>query len=228
MARDRAAFAAALFGLATLAVFIGFQILPAVRAAGECIEQGSLVAFQRARDMEALRDVFGAPASACRAPALNAIDALNTLDLFLFIPVYALFLMSAVAMLAKGVRAPLALLAIAAVLAGVAGDVHETMTQLRMTRDIDASAPLIPALTLGYWVKYAGLAAHAVVAGLIALRARRWILAGLGLLTGIATIAAALDFVQLMTTSFALFWSALLAVALAAILRRPATDRSPA
>jgi hypothetical protein len=127
----RAALGAALFGIATLAIFAGFRALPEVRAAiaSGCASEQTFADFQLARTMHDLIAVFSAPAGDCRAQIIAAVDAANRLDLYAFIPVYFIFLASATIALSGAWRTKLALAAIAAVVVAADGDVLETATQ---------------------------------------------------------------------------------------------------
>src|SRR5262245_39309755 len=76
----------AALGFATLAVFGAFFLLPSVRSAFP--DGGGAAAFakfQLASSAEQVREVFGDPVN----PAIvAAVDAVDRLDLFVFIPVY--------------------------------------------------------------------------------------------------------------------------------------------
>ena len=152
------AIAASIFGLATLGVFVAFNFLPdvsAVYAPGEAANYVS--AFQRSTTMADLALVFGDPAD----PAIiAAMDQLNTLDLFAFIPVYAIFLIAAAFML--GGNAVLKWLAVVAALIGAGGDVVETYQQLQLTADYQNAATHLPLVAPMHWVKYAGIGLNGV------------------------------------------------------------------
>ncbi|MGE0829609.1 MAG: hypothetical protein AB7O04_09685 [Hyphomonadaceae bacterium] len=216
----RAALLCAFLGLATLGVFIGFQMLPPVRAAMEsgCADGEAMAHFQMARTMADLVGVFSAPNGECRATMIAAMDALNKLDIFLFVPAYAGFLAAAVWMIAGDLRAPLALVAVGAAALAALGDVLETATQLRITRNIEGAGGLIAPLAIGFWLKYAGIAFHGVVLAALAFvqTRKRWVVIGLGIALGLAALAAAADLQRAiwMTRAIAIFWAALLAGAI--------------
>ncbi|MBI1187346.1 MAG: hypothetical protein GC206_08470 [Alphaproteobacteria bacterium] len=234
LARRLCAILAVVAGLGVLALTLAFPFLPEVKAAAACARATSLIEFQEARSMDALIAVFSAPGGQCRAPMVAAMDAQNTFDVVAYIPVYALFLVAAAAAFEQRLKSPLFLAAAGAVALAVAGDLVETLTQLRITDDVEASAPLIGSLASGYWLKYAGLAAYAAVLAPIAWRAGprlRW-LALVALLPPAAFIAHVMDLDPPMTPAFAAFWIALL-VGCALLARcpqdHPATDHpSPA
>lgn len=210
------------FGLATLAILIGFSLLPAVRAAYPDGDFGpALSAFQRATDMSELAALFGAPPDQAK---LAAMTAGNTLDLYGFIPVYTLFLVGAAAMLAGGVRKPLVWAAIAPALLGAVADVYETWTQLQMTADWSRAEALLPAVAPACWTKYFALASHALGCAAICFmgESRRWIIGALGFvpIAGVfADWSGALDIPSLMSMTFGVYWVALLALAIAQTLR---------
>lgn len=217
----RWALATLIFGAATLVILVGFGLLPPVRMA---YPNGdfplALAAFQRAETSADLDAVFGAPANGW---ILAAMHAANALDLFLFIPAYTLFLLSASALIAGGARRPLFWLVAAPVLIGAAGDVMETATQLRMTANWARAADLLP-LAPWYWLKYAGLALAGLGCAALCILSepRRFILATLGVSPLVATVAVSLDMgaPPLMSIAFGGFWLALFAVAALELWRK--------
>ena len=216
------------FGCATLGVFVAFNLLPAVRAvypAGELPEAVS--AFQRARSLGDLAAVFGDPP---HAAITAAMDAVNTLDLYAFVPAYSLFLIAAALMLAGGVRAPLAWLAIVPALIGAGADMVETSAQLRLTADWANAEAYLPRIAPAHWVKYFALAAHALgctAIGLLA-PAKRWIVAMLGF-APLAGVFAAWTGAppSLMSAAISLYWIALLVVAFIELARADKRAKPP-
>jgi hypothetical protein len=232
----RAAAAATALGVATLAIFVGFQALKPVReaVASGCGTPETFAKFQLARSMDDLIAVFSAPGGVCRAPIIAAMDAANALDLYAFIPAYAAFLVAATIALAGPWRTRVAIAAIGAVVVAALGDAVETSTQLRITQDIEAAAPHLPGLALGYWVKNAGLGVHAALVAGIALSPprRRFVTAGFAAIAALSVVGGAFDPARapITTLCFGLFWIALLAMAAAGLVRRagPAPGESPA
>lgn len=212
-------------GAAVLAVTIAFALLPEMRAAGECVARGAVIQFEFARNIDDLVAVFGPPGSTCRALTIAAMDAVNILDLLIFIPAYVAFCMCAALYLSGGQWGrPLAAAAVAsAVLAGLA-DVLETSTLLEITRDLDAPGDLLRSSQLGAWGKFALLAAHALFCAGLCLTGekRRWILGIVLLAPALGVAAAATDHVtraSLMSVTFVLAWVALLGFAIRDVLR---------
>jgi hypothetical protein len=213
------AIAASIFGLATLGVFVGFNFLPdvaAVYAPGEAATYVS--AFQRSTTLADLAQVFGDPAD----PAIiAAMDQLNTLDLYAFIPAYALFLIAAAFML--GGNTTLKWLAVIAALIGAGGDVVETYQQLQLTADYQNAASHLPLIAPMHWVKYAGIGLNGVLVSALCFTAerRRWILGVVGLLTLPIVAASYVGLVEprAFTGAVALYWTTLLVVSIIAVVR---------
>jgi hypothetical protein len=212
------AWASVAFGIASLAVFVAFALLPEMRAAAQCLPPGSVVQFEFARNDADLTRIFGEVGSACRPLAIAAMDAVNTLDLIAFIPLYTGFCIAGAIFLADGAPRLLAIAAIAAALGALVGDYVETTTLLGITQDIDASEALLARSQFGAWSKFALLAAHAFFcAGLCFFGERRRTVLGLLLvLPALGVGVTALDHVRYanaMNGAFAIAWIGLLAMA---------------
>lgn len=218
--------ATAALGVATLAVLLGFSWLPDVRAAYPDGDFGpALSAFQRAETMSDLFAVFGHPADPAK---LAAMTAGNTLDLYSFIVVYTWFLVAAAAMLAGRITKPIVLLAIVPALIGAGADVYETWLQLQITGDWSRAEVFLPGVAPACWTKYFALAFHALGCTAICFfgEKKRWILGAGGFLplAGVfADWSGAVNFPSMMTAVFGVFWLALLGVALAEAVRKPAS-----
>lgn len=228
MSTQRWAIATTAFGLATLILFVGFALLPQVTAAGECLAPGAVIQFELARDAIDLAAIFGAPGSECRSLAVTAMNAVNTLDVWAFIPAYTLFCISGALFLADGaLLRPLTFAAVASAVLAAAADYLETTTLLAITGDVERGAVLLAYSQLGAWAKFALLAAHALFcAGLAYVSPqRRTILGVLMVLPTFGVLALALDhtrYAMALNVTFALAWFALLVVAAKALL--PAKD----
>lgn len=207
--------ATAILGVATLAILLAFSMLPDVRTAypnGDFA--AALNAFQHATSMTQLDALFGSPADPAK---LRAMTAGNTLDLFGFIPAYGLFMIAGAAMLAGGLRKPLGWFALAAAAIGIAGDIVETASQLRVTQDWAHAAAALPLVAPGCWTKFFGIAFHALGCSAICFIGprKRWILGALGVLPILGVGADALQLLPapaLMSAVFGAFWIALLVV----------------
>ena len=223
-----------LLGLATLALLVGFFALPAVQAAqaSGCTDATAIQRFQLARSEADLALVFSARDSECRPVITAAMNAVNQLDLFAFIAIYAGFLIAAVFMIAPYPRSRAAIAAFAAVVIAACGDVLETVTQLVIMQRIDSAPHPLLLLQIGAWTKYGFLALHGVLMGALALVGSRknWVVAILGFTALAATLAASIDPVQrapLMSAALAAFWLSLLATAVLRIVRLGTKARSP-
>ena len=162
-------------GVATLAILVGFSQLAEVKSAYPNGDFSvALSAFQRATSVQELTPLFGNPPDAGK---LAAMTAGNTLDLYGFIPVYTIFLLWGAIMLGQG-RA-LMWFPIIAVLIGCAGDIYETSSQLAISTDWSQAAALQPHVAMGCWIKFFGLAFHALGCSALCFTGdrKRWILA---------------------------------------------------
>jgi hypothetical protein len=216
----RWAIATAVFGLLVLTTFAVFALLPQMAAAQSCLPPGSVVQFELARNAADLLALFGAPGSECRVLAVAAMDAVNTVDVWAFIPLYTLFCAAGALYLAEGaLLRPLTVAAVGAALLAAAADYLETTTLLAITSTLDDAEPLLAYSQFGAWAKFTLLAAHALFcAGLCYMSPqRRTVLGVLLILPTFGVLAAAYDHAALasvMNGAFALAWLGLLLVAL--------------
>lgn len=199
-----------ILGLVTLGFFVALGAQPAVTEIYERTQVATAVsAFQRAETPADIAVVFGTPPDARVIAAQNAI---NTLDLYGFIPAYALFLAAASIMLG-GLRNRWTQVAIVFGLIGALADVIETWKQLQLAADIanaEAHLPIAP----WHWLKYAALALNGVAIASLCISAekKRWIMAVLALLPFplVAGAYAELWSPRLFSGAFAAYWIALL------------------
>jgi len=209
-----------LLGLAALGFFVALGSQPAVTAVYELSSVSEAVsAFQRAETAEDIADVFGATPD---RHVIAAHTAINTLDLFGFVPAYALFLTAAAVMLG-GLRNRWAQAAIVFALIGASADAVETVKQLQLTADIgnvEAHLPIAP----WYWLKYLALALNGVaISSLAATSApRRWVLAVVALAPLPLVVAAYVDLLspRVFSAAFGVYWVALIVIALTETVRR--------
>ncbi|MGL4543325.1 MAG: hypothetical protein ACRCUI_12515 [Polymorphobacter sp.] len=151
-------------GLLTLAVAAWFQAQPPAYCAGTSAAPSTdaLTAFQMARTPEQLTAALGCPAR------IALLNTLNIVDLALLIPVYGAFLLVTGWVVARGLLRDIALGIIAAALIA---DIIETTTQLWIGLGWPGLHPLmLPLLTLGSTLKFAGLAIGTALLGLALLR----------------------------------------------------------
>ncbi|HYD73277.1 MAG TPA: hypothetical protein VEF55_09065 [Candidatus Binatia bacterium] len=217
-------------GIATLIAFLWLGGQPAVRAVYASNEVAPAVsAFQRAETMQDIVLVFGYPVDEGRVAAM---DALNQIDLWAFIPAYALFL-SAAAIMLGGSRNRWTHIAIVFALMGAATDAIETWKQLQLTADISNAEDHLP-ISPWHWLKYAALALNgvAVTSLCLTLERKRWILGVLALVPFPLVTLAYMGAIspRMFSAAFAAYWTALLAIALIETVRAtglPARTQNP-
>lgn len=220
-------------GVATLALFGAFSMLPEMRAAGECLAAGSVVKFELASSVDDLQAIFGPSGSECRELGVAAMDAVNRLDIWAFIPTYTLFCVAGALFLARGAPRLLAFVAVAAAFGAAVSDYVETLALLEITETLDAPGALLAQSQAGAWSKFALLATHAFFCAGVCFNdaQRRPILGLLLLLPALGTAAAWLDHERLtnvMNGGFAIAWAALLVVAVRDTLFARAPSAAPA
>lgn len=206
-------------GLAALIAFLSLSAQEAVSSVFALNEVSTRVSeFQRAETVDDIAAVFGAPPDARIVAAHNAI---NTRDLFGFIPAYFVFLTAAAIMLG-GARNRWTLAAIGFAFVGAAADAVETSKQLQLTADLanaEAHLPIAP----WHWLKYLGLSLHGVAIAGLALGAapRRWLLAAVALAPVPLVAAACLDLLgtRAFAAAFGVFWLSLLVIAIMEAVR---------
>ena len=208
----------AVAGLASLAVTVAFRLLGPVRAAGQCMTDGAVVQFEFARKAEDLTNLFGLPSDPCRGQIIDAMDAVNQLDVIAYIPSYTLFALFAALFLGAGrLRLPI-LLAMLAAVAALVADYVETFTLLEITPGLEAKAALLPTASTAAWTKFAALAAHALLLAVACLEKepRRWILGFLLLAPTVGVLAAFTnpESLNLLTYGFLLAWLPMLGLAI--------------
>lgn len=220
---NRAALVTAVFGVITFGLLASFRFLPEVQNAPMLGDvAGAVSLFQRAETLGDVAAQFGSPPDAASIAAMNAV---NTLDLFAFIPSFTIFLIAGVFMLAGRPGGPLPWAAIILVLLGAGADVIETTRQLGVGRDVANAGAYLP-IAPWHWLKYGALSLSGfLVAGICLMRApRRWVLGVAALLPAPAVLAAYAGLVEprVFSVAFALYWVALLAVAIIETVRKRA------
>jgi hypothetical protein len=224
---------AVLFGLGTFALAVWFtRHVPTASCTGP-LPSGvtALGAYQLARTPADVEAVFGPPGDPCRATMVAALDRANTVDLFGFIPTYGAFLAFFFLAMMRAGGGTAARAGLAALAAGLALDVLETVTQLRMTRELPGTGTALTALAIGSVGKFAALALAVLCAGVA-----MWIRGGTaGRAAGIVCLAgaavggialAAPSARGLLTLANAVAWLVILLYALVAALApgEPARD----
>lgn len=212
-----AAIATALAGVVTLGVVFAFQTLPAVSAARGCMPDEAVLLFEVARTTRDLEAVFGPADGACRAKVVAAMDAINTLDVWVFIPAYTAFVSFAALFLSGGRIGALTLAAIGMAVSALGCDYLETFNLLGYTPELTPAPESLAQTASAAWLKFFALGLNGLaLAGLCFTTApRRWILGALLCLPviGVALMFADLRFIQAQTLGFFLGWTPLLAMA---------------
>ena len=217
----------AVAGVATLGVVVWFQSLPEVKAALEvCEKKDALLWFEVARTQADLDAVFGPIDGPCRPKLITAMDAVNTIDVWAFIPAYTAFVSFAAMFLSGGVLRPFAWAAIAFAFLALGTDYVETMNLLAYTPEL-APAPerLIESGTAA-WVKFFALGINGLLLAALCFTAphRRRIL---GALLCLPIIGVTLMFIDMrlaaaQTFGFLLSWTPLMIMAIkSAVTGRP-------
>jgi hypothetical protein len=217
-------------GLATLIAFLWLGGQDAVRDVYAASEVSTYVsAFQRSETLSDIAAVFGSPVDPAR---IAAMDALNRLDLWAFIPAYALFLCAAAIMLG-GPRNRWTQAAIVFALLGAAGDAVETWKQLQLTANIENAEAHLP-IAPWHWIKYAALALNGVAIASLCFTSvrKRWILGVIALASFPLVVLSYMDAItpRAFAATFAAYWIALLVIAAVEAIKpgaAPATGSQP-
>ena len=151
--------AAALAGLATLAISVALARLPETGAARTACggTLPSLVRFQLALTVSDVEDALG-PAGACREAAIAAMDAVNRLDVRAYIATYGAFLLLSLWVVMTEARRRGFWLVVVVVGIALVADVIETTRQLAITADLAGAARHLPLLIVAARAKFIGLA----------------------------------------------------------------------
>jgi hypothetical protein len=207
------------FGLITLGFFIALGSQSEVTAIYERSAVATAVStFQRAETLQDIVHVFGYPAD---PRVIAAQDAINTLDLWGFVPAYTFFLAAAAIMLG-GLRNRWAQLAILFAVVGAAADAVETWKQLQLTADIENAEAHLP-IAPWHWIKYFALALNGVAVASICLTApaRNWIVAVIAFAPLPLVVLSYMDALstRAFAAAFTVYWVALLVVAATRLVR---------
>jgi hypothetical protein len=207
----------AVAGLAALGTVFAFQSLPEVGAAAGCAPQDAVILYEFANDADDLTAIFGPPDSECRPKVVAALDAVNTLDVRLFIPAYTAFMVFAAMYLSAGMLRPWTFAAIAAALLACAADYVETINLLAYTPDLTPAPGDLATSSTAAWTKFAALAVNGLFLAALCFTGapRRWILGALLCLpaVGVAMMALDLKWIAAQSLAFLASWVPLLVMA---------------
>jgi hypothetical protein len=141
--------ATALAGLAYIALMLWLgAILPAESCSPAQSAGSSFWAFQAAKTPEDIWAIFGTQPSPCRTSLLAAMDRVNSIDLYAYVPSYGLMLLGFLVASRHPKRSIVFWLGLAAIAVTVLGDVVETSAQLSITAEISSQqGPTAPTLS---------------------------------------------------------------------------------
>ncbi len=207
----------AVAGLIALGTVFAFQGLPEVKAAGACASQDAVILYEFADDAGDLTAIFGPPESECRPKVVAALDAVNTLDVWLFIPAYTAFVVLAAMFLSAGALRPWTFAAIGAALLACAADYVETINLLAYTPDLSPTLESFATSSTAAWTKFAALGLNGLFLAALCFTGtpRRWILGALLCLPaiGVTMVAIDLKWISAQSLAFMASWVPLLIMA---------------
>ncbi len=208
--------AAALAGLATLALTVAFARLPEIGAAREACGDAvpSLVRFQLAQTVSEVEDALG-PAGGCRDAAIAAMDAVNRLDVRAYIATYGAFLLLSLWVVMTAARRRGFWLVAVVIGSALVADVIETTRQLAITADLAGAARHLQLLIVAARVKFIGIGMAALAASWAGWHTRpRRLLLALSCLPVVCLLPVALTapnaYGDLATVSLGIAWIVLL------------------
>ena len=184
-----------------------------------------IIAFELARSPADLAAIFGTQ-DPCRAGMIERMDAVNLVDVLVYIPVYGVFM----AFFFLGMRArhaSLATLGFRVAIVAVLGDYAENACLMNLTPQLDTASPWFALLPWATGIKWLALGVAAAVAAMIYVKsasARLWnLLAALmcaaAFLSTVAAMAMPSMFGPLVSLGVGLSWIAYLVTAGAAAFR---------
>jgi hypothetical protein len=168
--------------LIVLLVIVSAQQPAPVPCGGLQPTYAPIVAFELARTEADLSALFGELGDPCRATLIQRVDAINWVDVLVFIPIYGAFL----ALFFLGMRERherFAGVGLKLVLVAVVTDYLENLCLMQLTPQLDASSVWLKLLPWATGAKWLALGAAAGVAGLIyaSVKPRKWLVVGVPL-----------------------------------------------
>ena len=209
----------AIAGIVALGVTIAFQTLPEVKAAGACVASDAVLRFEFARTPGDLDAIFGPAGGDCRALVVAAMDAINRLDVLVFIPAYTAFVSFAALFLSEGKFRWLTAMAIVAAAIALSADYVETLGLLSYTPELTPTPAMLAQSSAAAWIKFAGLGVNGLLLAALCFTAaarKRWILGALLCLPslGVAVTFYDLSLNSALTLAFFASWTPLLIMAI--------------
>lgn len=165
--------------LIVLLQIVSAQQPPAVPCGGLQPNYAPIIAFELARTESDLRALFGEPGEPCRASLIERMDAINWIDVLVFIPIYGAFLVFFFLGMHER-HARFAGLGVKLVLIAVVTDYLENLCLMQLTPQLDANSVWLALLPWATGAKWLALGAAAGVAGLIyaSVKPRKWLIVG--------------------------------------------------
>ena len=223
----RAAFRISLAaGLLVLAVTLFSATQEPVRPCGNLPQNyAPIIAFELARSAADLEAIFGT-AEPCRSEVIERIDAINLVDVLVYIPAYGVFM----AFFFLGMRArhaSLGTLGFRVAIIAALGDFAENACLMNLTPQLDPASLWFALLPWATGIKWLGLGVAAAIAAAIYVKssgARLWnvlatLMCAAAFLSTVAAIAVPSMFGPLVGLGVALSWLAYLVTAGAAAFR---------
>jgi hypothetical protein len=184
-----------------------------------------IIAFELARSAADLEAIFGTQ-DPCRSEVVERMDAINLVDVLVYIPVYGAFM----AFFFLGMRArhaSLGTLGFRIAIIAALGDFAENACLMNLTPRLDATSAWFTLLPWATGIKWLGLGAAAAIAAAIYVKsagARLWnslaaLLCAAAFLSTLAAIAVPAKFGPLVGLGVGLSWLAYLFTSGAASLR---------
>jgi hypothetical protein len=180
-------------GLAVLALTMYSRTMKPVPVCGELATgYAPIIAFEMARSVIDLHSIFGANSGECRTAIAAQMDAINTIDSTIYIPIYGSFL----AFFLLGLRTQdrkLAMTAATITIAACAADYIENIGLFKLAANPDVASGWLTLMSVATEVKWVGLGLAGAIGGVIlAKRGGVWRLAilpcGLGLAAALVSV----------------------------------------
>jgi hypothetical protein len=217
----RAAFRISLAaGLLVLAVTLLSAAQEPVRPCGNLPQNyAPIIAFELARSAQDLEAIFGTEPS-CRAAVVERMDAINLVDVLVYIPAYGVF-MACFFLAMRPRHAAWAQLGFRVAIVAALGDFAENACLMSLTPEVNPSSVWFTLLPWATGVKWLALGVAAGIAAMLYLRAPRssiwlWLAALLcttAFLSTVAAIAYPARFAAMIGLGVGLSWLAYLITA---------------
>lgn len=186
----RAAFRISLAaGLLVLAVTLLSATQEPARPCGNLPQNyAPIIAFELARSAADLDAIFGT--EPCRAAMVARMDAINLIDVLVYIPAYGLF-MAFFFLGMRGRQAGLGTLGFRIAIVAALGDFAENACLMSLTPQVDPASPWFALLPWATGIKWLGLGVAAAIAAAIYLKS-----SGARALNSVATLICAVAFLS--------------------------------